>query len=137
MQLLIKDRQAGKTTQLLYTSEATRCPIVVPTKIRIQYLLQMAEMLNLNIPQPLTISELIKNKRGVIDKPCEILIDEGYDIIEDALNAYTGCCVKAVTFTDPLKENKSDKNNRNHTSVENYICKKEGMEYKHANDNNV
>ena len=32
MRLLIKDRAKGKTTQMIYTSEATEYPIVVETE---------------------------------------------------------------------------------------------------------
>ena len=98
--LIIKDRQKGKTTGLLYTSEATGYPIIVPYLNRIEYLKQKAEELNLNIPEPLTVEQM-KSHGYRFDN---ILIDEGYDIIGVALDAYFGCHVTCVTLSDNLKE---------------------------------
>ena len=97
--LIIKDRQKGKTTGLLFTSEATGYPIVVPYLKRIEDLKAKALELNLSIPEPLTVEQM----RNYGHKFDNILIDEGYDIIGLALDAYMGCHVVGVTLSDNLK----------------------------------
>lgn len=99
--LVIKDRATGKTTQLLYTSATTQYPIIVQNKLQIKLLLDKAEDLNLIIPVPMTVEEF-KNKHGMnYDR---VLVDEGYNLIGEALDAYMGTHVAAVTFTDRVKE---------------------------------
>lgn len=98
VRLIIKDRGKGKTTQLLYTSATTGYPILVSSNSQVNYLLQKAKELELVIPQPITRNYL---KGRQIDN---ILIDEGYDLIGEALENYIGCKVIAVTLTDKIKE---------------------------------
>lgn len=99
--LIIKDRATGKTTQLLYTSATTQYPIIVQNKLQIKLLLDKAEDLNLIIPVPMTVEEC-KNKCGM--NYDHVLIDEGYNLIGEALDAYMGTHVVAVTLTDRVKE---------------------------------
>ena len=99
--LIIKDRATGKTTQLLYTSETTQYPIIVQNHSQVKFLLDKAKDLNLIIPVPMTVEE-VKNKRGM--NYDHVLIDEGYNLIGEALDAYMGTHVVAVTLTDRVKE---------------------------------
>ena len=99
--LIIKDRGTGKTTQLLYTSATTQYPIIVPNKLQINLLIEKARGLHLIIPVPMTVEEF-KNNRGM-NQDC-VLIDEGYDLIGEALDYYLGAHVAAVTLTDRVKE---------------------------------
>ena len=99
--LIIKDRATGKTTQLLYTSATTQYPIIVQNKLQIKLLLAKAKELNLTIPVPMTV-EKFKNSCGM-NHDC-VLVDEGYDLIGEALDAYMGTHVVAVTLTDRVKE---------------------------------
>lgn len=103
MRLLIKDRAKGKTTQVIYTSEATGYPIVVETEMQKNFIMDKAKEMDIIIPEPITIGE-INNIRGRIRPDDKIIIDEGYNIIEKALKAYIGCDVMAVTLTDRIKE---------------------------------
>lgn len=103
MRLLIKDRAKGKTTQMIYTSEATGYPIVVETEMQKNFIMDKAKEMDIVIPEPITIGE-INNIRGRIRPDDKIIIDEGYNIIEKALKAYIGCDVMAVTLTDRIKE---------------------------------
>ena len=103
MILLIKDRAKGKTTQMIYTSEATGYPIVVETEMQKNFIMDKAKEMDIVIPEPITIGE-INNIRGRIRPDDKIIIDEGYNIIEKALKAYIGCDVMAVTLTDRIKE---------------------------------
>lgn len=99
--LIIKDRATGKTTQLLYTSATTQYPIIVQNHSQVKFLLDKATDLNLIIPVPMTVEEC-KNKRGM--NYDHVLIDEGYNLIGEALDAYMGTHVMAVTLTDKVKE---------------------------------
>lgn len=99
--LIIKDRGTGKSTQLVYTSAVTQYPILTKTKDMANNLLKMADDLELYIPVPLTENDI--KSRG-IKLPENILVDEGYDLIGTALNYYLGAHVVAVTLSDKLKE---------------------------------
>lgn len=99
--LIIKDRGKGKTTQLLYTSATTQYPIIVQNKLQINLLIEKARGLHLIIPVPMTVEEF-KNNRGM-NQDC-VLIDEGYNLIGEALDSYLGAHVAAVTLTDRVKE---------------------------------
>lgn len=99
--LIIKDRGTGKSTQLLYTSAVTQYPILTKTKNMADNLLKMADDLELYIPVPLTEHDI---ESSGIKLPENILVDEGYDLIGTALNYYLGTHVVAVTLTDKLNE---------------------------------
>lgn len=99
--LIIKDRATGKTTQLLYTSATTQYPIIVQNKLQAKLLLDKAKEFGLTIPIPLTVEEF-KKSRGM-NHDC-VLVDEGYNLIGEALDHYLGAHVVAVTLTDRVKE---------------------------------
>ena len=99
--LIIKDRATGKTTQLLYTSATTQYPIIVQNHSQVKLLLDKANNLDLIIPVPMTVEEC-KYKYGM-NHDC-VLVDEGYNLIGEALDAYMGTHVMAVTLTDRVKE---------------------------------
>lgn len=96
MKLLIKGRRTGKTTQMLYTSEATGYPIVVHSRQMVSVLKNRAKQLGISIPEPITVNDL----RMGFFSPKGVLIDEADKIISDALDAYLGCHVVAATLTD-------------------------------------
>jgi hypothetical protein len=99
--LIIKDRATGKTTQLLYTSATTQYPIIVQNHSQVKLLLNKANDLDLIIPVPMTVEEC-KNKCGM--NYDHVLIDEGYNLIGEALDYYLGAHVAAATLTDRIKE---------------------------------
>lgn len=102
--LVIKDRGTGKSTQLLYTSELTQYPIIVHDKAQVKFLMEKAADLGLIIPTPMTLQDCRNNQnRGgtILDN---VLIDEGYDLIGEALDVYLDTHVVAVTLSDKLKE---------------------------------
>ena len=103
MRLIIKDRGKGKTTQMIYTSEATGYPIVVDTEFKKNNLINKSKEMDVIIPEPLTISDIHNNKklRGCLIE--KVIIDEGHNIIEKALKQYLGCEVASVTLTDRIK----------------------------------
>lgn len=99
--LVIKDRGTGKSTQLVYTSAVTQYPIITQHRTSIIHLMDLANELGVVIPTPMTVDDY--KARGRIHEN-HILIDEGYDLIGEALNAYMGTHVVAVTLSDKIKE---------------------------------
>lgn len=99
--LVIKDRGKGKSTQLVYTSAVTQYPIITPYRTSIMHLMDLANELGVVIPTPMTVDDY--RARGRIHEN-HILIDEGYDLIGEALDAYMGTHVVAVTLSDKIKE---------------------------------
>jgi len=53
-------RQSGKTTMLIEMSAKTGAIIVVPTHVMANYILGLANKLNLKIPEPISVREFIK-----------------------------------------------------------------------------
>lgn len=99
--LVIKDRGTGKSTQLVYTSAVTQYPIITQHRTSIMHLMDLANELGVVIPTPMTVDNY--KARGRIHEN-HILIDEGYDLIGEALDAYMGTHVVAVTLSDKIKE---------------------------------
>ena len=99
--LVIKDRGTGKSTQLVYTSAVTQYPIITQHRISIMHLMDLANELGVVIPTPMTVDDY--KAKGRIHEN-HILIDEGYDLIGEALDAYMGTHVVAVTLSDKIKE---------------------------------
>lgn len=104
MNLLIKDRASGKTTGLIYTSEATQYPIVTFNRMSINYIKNMAEDMGCLIPEPLCIDDFKGDLARGRRFPDNVLLDEAGMIIGDALKAYLGTNVVAATMTDSLRE---------------------------------
>lgn len=101
LNLLIKNRQTGKTTQLIHISEATRYPIVVPFEAQKKHIIELANQMGCLIPMPLIIREM--KERGINVKT-PILFDDVEHILADALQQYLGVEVFCATMTDTMKE---------------------------------
>lgn len=104
MNLLIKDRASGKTTGLIYTSEATQYPIVTFNRQSIKYIKEMAAEIGCLIPEPLCFGDFRGESNRGSRLPENILVDEVGMVIKDALNAYFHTNVVSATMTDSLKE---------------------------------
>lgn len=104
MNLLIKNRASGKTTGLIYTSEATQYPIVTFNRQSIEYIKHMADDMGCIIPEPLCILDFRGSSARGRRLPDNILLDEAGMVISDALNTYLGTNVVAATMTDSLRE---------------------------------
>ena len=99
--LVIKDRGTGKSTQLVYTSAVTQYPIITQHRTSIIHLMDLANELGVVIPTPMTVEDY--KARGRIHEN-HILINEGYDLIGEALDAYMGTHVVAFPLSDKIKE---------------------------------
>ena len=103
MNLIIKDRGTGKTTGLIYTSEATGYPIVTSSNVQSHYIKDEAEKMGCVIPDPLTVEDLLY--RNALLPDSNILFDNVESILGVALNKYLNANVVCATMTDATKYN--------------------------------
>lgn len=100
MNLIIKNRGSGKTTQLLYTSATTGKVIVAATNAACKYLKQMAKDLGVNIPEPISFYDFTNHKydKNIIEDG--ILIDDLESILPKVLSDYFGVSIYAATMSN-------------------------------------
>lgn len=99
MKIICKGRASGKTTQLLYTSDTTRVPILVPSKQEKLNLIDESQRLGLNIPNPISVTD-IRNQ-----KTRETHIDKCYvDNAEYVLQSLINMEIDAMTLSDEEKK---------------------------------
>lgn len=95
MKIIYKPRGGGKTAQLLYSSDTTRIPILVATAAQKGFLIEEAQRLELNIPQPLSVADIINgNQRGSRIESCYV------DNAEMVLMSLINMNVAALTLSD-------------------------------------
>ena len=94
-----RPRGGNKTTTLCYLSEATRYPIVTHSQRQVAYIKELAEKLQLNIPDPITVEDIRHNGKTKGRHDISLLIDDAEDIIEAALTEYLSAKPFAVTLT--------------------------------------
>lgn len=61
MKIINRSRVTGKTTQLIYASEANEIPIVTHNP---KYIIDLAKKLGCNIPEPISIDKYIRSYAG-------------------------------------------------------------------------
>lgn len=95
-------RGSGKTTLLIKKSAETGAVIVAPTYAACVYIKEAAHAMNLNITEPITVDQFLREKRyGVKHKA---LVDE----LQFLLNELG---VDTATVTDSYTENISEETN--------------------------
>ena len=102
MKVINLDRGKGKTTRLLYASEFRNIPILCANKVAKQHLIDKAEKLDLKIPEPITVSDVITE--GILKTKLahkNILIDETPAVLQCILG-FLGLrgVVEAITLTE-------------------------------------
>jgi hypothetical protein len=98
MRWLNKKRASGKTTGLIFASEATGYPIIVETDIQAKTVKDNAAKLGVKIPEPMSVKKFFDTSQGRHYE--KILIDESPRIIEEALKKYfNGIEISAVTMS--------------------------------------
>lgn len=97
MKWLNKKRASGKTTGLIFTSEATGYPIVVETPAQARIIKEKAIKMGVKIPEPMSAKDYLDNSRGRHFE--KILIDESSRIIETALESYFNTKIAAITMS--------------------------------------
>ena len=101
MEIIDVPRCFGKTNYLIHKSKETGYPIVVGTKSQKELLCEKAKDINIEIPEPITITEFLNYGYFREEKkPDNILIDELPNVLSNIL----GCNVKIATMTSYSKE---------------------------------
>ena len=97
--IILKEKGKGKSTELLYTSEATGYRIICYTRKQCEYLKNMAKELDLKIPDPIDLKTYtdIFVKGYMTDSG--ILIDDLDACLDTILSTYFRTNVVAVTMT--------------------------------------
>lgn len=108
MKIINLGRGQGKTTRLLYASEFNDVPILCASYAQKNLLVSQAEKLNLKIPEPVVVGELISGKyqsKRTLNNG--LLVDEVPMVLQQLLNSIgVNSEVKAITLTsDELKQN--------------------------------
>lgn len=103
MRWLNKKRASGKTTGLIFASEATGYPIIVETDIQAKTVKEIAVKLGAKIPEPMSVKKFFDTSQGRHYE--KLLIDESPRIIEEALRKYfNGIEIAAATMSlDDIK----------------------------------
>lgn len=96
-------RGTGKTTRLIYLSEFNNAPILCTNEFEKTSIILKAEKLNIKIPTPITIDEVIKGLKGKEDNTItNILVDESITILSSLLQKYQlkmiGCTLSSEDY---------------------------------------
>ena len=94
-------RGQGKTTRLLYASEFNDAPIVCQTYQSKNYLMEMAKILKLNIPEPIVVGEIASGRvKGTENIYKDLLIDDAEWVLDYLLREFgMKGKVKGMSFT--------------------------------------
>lgn len=89
MQLIVKDRGAGKTHMLIQTSAVTGYPIVCFSDFQASLVKERAELLGLDIPDPISIKQL-RNENISTQMLDKVLVDDIQMILKSAIAEHLG-----------------------------------------------
>lgn len=95
MQIDIRDRGEGKTTNLILDSYFTGIPIVTTTQQRKAFIEEQARFMGFSNIRVYIVNEIVKNKELVGAKYREVYIGELQDVLEEILS----CRVVKATMT--------------------------------------
>lgn len=106
-------RGGGKTTHLIHISAYSKAVIITHSFASKRHIIETANKLHLDIPEPLTISEFKNYKSKGVDPRKNnhgILIDDFETIIDEVLSDYFDQPVLAITSSIPMtkKEDNND-----------------------------
>lgn len=77
MKIFTADKQTGKTMALVRESAKTRAIIVVASYQMVQHVILLAKQLNLDIPEPITVTNYLKVLvYGGLNRDQKYLVDE-------------------------------------------------------------
>lgn len=96
MKIFNLPRQKGKTMRMLYASEFNNAPILCATEASKRYIEEKANNLEIDIPKPITVYELLKKGST---PPSFVLIDEMDMVLSTLMQQAFNVKVEAVTIT--------------------------------------
>lgn len=86
MKICALKRMTGKTTALVKLSAKNQSIIVVATRQQIDYVMDLAKGLNVNIPKPILFSEMIRRQQNPYTRNKEKYLIDELQMILDYLN---------------------------------------------------
>ena len=84
MKIFNLSRGQGKTMRMLYASEYHNAPILCSTCASKTYIVDMAKRQGINIPEPITLSDIVRDNKGVT-RDLDVLVDEMDDVFSQLL----------------------------------------------------
>jgi hypothetical protein len=100
MKIFSLARGSGKTIRMLYASEFNNAPIVCTLDSQKRYLMDMAKRMELNIPEPISVSDIICNRtEGRKFNNKSVLVDEIDDVLREMLRFSIGLDMIGGTIT--------------------------------------
>lgn len=96
MKILNKQRGGGKTTEAIIHSNKEWKYILTTDRKRVEQIAKLAKDLEIDIPFPITVDELIRSQKLRGSNIRGLIIDE----LDDVLHALTGYEVSLATLTE-------------------------------------
>lgn len=90
-------RGAGKTIRMIYASELHNAPIICMNSVAKDEIIKKAKMLDIKIPEPLSVQEFITTKRGT--GITDVLIDESMLSLQNLLSCTMGRQINVIAAT--------------------------------------
>lgn len=82
-------RATGKTTKILHVSEFEHAVILCENEASKTCIQDKAERLHLNIPEPMTINDLLSHKHSSVTlNECKIIIDDLENVLHKLCETY-------------------------------------------------
>ena len=100
MKIVNMGRRNGKTTILIHTAYVTGYPIIVYDKKRAEQVFNQSVKMGFKGVEVITLAEWERFKECGIYK--NVLIDEGKDIINEALKTILNANIVGITMTEPM-----------------------------------
>lgn len=103
MRKLIGSRQSGRTTKILYVSHVMGYPILVADESRKTFLECEAKKKHLEIPEPITISDLngIKARGKFTENPrsLHIIVEDAEDVLSQIIHKSIGGVIEVLSIS--------------------------------------
>lgn len=103
LEFVILPRGWGKSVKSIRKSLETGKPIVVLNEERKKFVLEKAASMSDDIPQVLTVREM-RDKYPTFFPPNNVIVDDGEEIIQQALNEYLRCNVSMIILSKEDEE---------------------------------
>lgn len=101
LNIIMGKSKSGKTTELVKLSAEGKIPIICASKNNVKNVKEIAEKLNLNIPEPISVIDFIKT--ADFSKINSILIDDLDLVLQIFLGAFNIVLVSATMSYDEVE----------------------------------
>lgn len=117
MKLFNLPRAGGKSMRMIYASEFNNAPILCVNEVSKEHLLHLSRIYKIDIPEPITVNQLITGRyksKGYYNK---ILVDEAISVLQAIIKAngveMIGCAMsdeKNERITEQYVNERGDSN---------------------------